>query len=409
MNKQSIQSNYPRRRFMKSAAAGTGLMFIKPGSVFGAPANSAMNIGLIGCGGRGNHDTGVFIRVTESRVVALADFFQDRLQSTKNNLDKRLASQDRPQIDPSRLFQGMNAYQDLLALDDIDAVIITSPVYFHPLHFEAAVNAGKHVYMEKPVGADVVGAKKVIEMGEKAKGKQSVMIGLQIRFSPDFQEAVKRVHRGDIGQPVSGMVHYHAGRLSPRGGEKFSEQENRLRNWVFDKALSGDIIVEQNIHVLDVCNWYLQNHPTKAAGTGGRKARTDVGDCWDHFNLVYWYPEDVKINFCSTQFLKGWSDCRERIFGTNGTADTPYSGHAQITGPNAWKSERTSLLSGTEERKITAFEESIRSGNFVNEARQGAESTLTGILGRIAAYNEKEVTWTEMMASNLAIDPRLSF
>ncbi len=390
----------PRRGFMKSAIAGTSLLIAKPETVFSSSANSALQLGLIGCGGRGNNDAGKFVRHTNTQVVALADSFSDRLKSTKENLDSRLDEMDRSPIDSSRLFQGMESYKDLLALDDVDVVIITGPPYFHPLHLEAAVDAGKHTYMEKPVATDVVGAKKVIKVGEKAEGKVSVAVGFQIRFAEAYQEIAKRVHRGDIGEIVSGMVNYHAGRLGARNRPGESEAENRLRNWVFDIQLSGDIIVEQNIHVIDVANWFLQGHPEKAFGTGGRKSRTDVGDCWDHFICTYWYPNGAIMDFSSSQFLKGWGDCRNRLFGTKGTANAGYSGPTEITGDNKWKGEGNGLSGSAEPNKVTTFEKSIRSGKFINETKQGAESTLTSILGRIASNKGRVVTWKEMMKSN---------
>ncbi len=394
-------SNLKRRTFVQSTLAGTGFMILKPQSIYGAPANSALQLGVIGCGGRGNYDTSEFLRNTNTRVTAIADFFQDRLESTKENFDKRMEARGLPKIEPSRVFQGMNAYQDLLETD-VDMVLITSPPYFHPTHFMAAVESGKHIYMEKPVGVDVVGAKKVLEAGKKAKekGKQSCMIGFQIRFSEAFEGVVKRVHEGAIGEIVCGQVYYHSGALSPRDDPKYSEVENRLRNWVFDQKLSGDIIVEQNVHVLDVGNWYLQNHPIQAVGKGGQKARF-IGDCYDHFVVTYTYPGDLLIDFASTQFLKGWSDCRERMFGTQGTADTPYGGYPQINGKTEWKADTNSPLNGTVARKVRHFEESIRSGNYVNEVEQGVTTTLTGILGRMAAYEQRLVTWDEMMKSDL--------
>lgn len=403
---QENQSQVNRRSFVKTAVAGAGLTLVKPESVFGAPANSALTLGLIGCGGRGTHDSGQFVRITNTQVVALADPFKDRLERAKEALDKRLSERNRPLIDASRLYQGMDAYKDLLA-SDVDMVIITSPPYYHPLHLEAAVAAGKHIYMEKPVATDVVGAKRVMEIGQKAQGKVSLAVGFQIRFSEGYGEIVKRVQEGAIGEVVSGQVYYHAGRLDNRAREGASEGENRIRNWVFDIELSGDIIVEQNIHVIDVANWYLQSHPVKAFLTGGRKARTDVGDCWDHFVGIYWYPNGTKVDFSSSQFLKGWSDCRNRFFGTKGVADTAYSGHPQITGDNPYEHPSDDPLGNTESNKITNFFESIQSGNFINEAQQGAESTLSSILGRISAYEGREVTWDEMMASDQKYDVKI--
>jgi len=232
-------------------------------------------------------------------------------------------------------------------------------------------------------------------------------VGFQIRFSEGYGEIVKRVQEGAIGEVVSGQVYFHAGRLDNRAREGASEGENRIRNWVFDIELSGDIIVEQNIHVIDVANWYLQSHPVKAFLTGGRKARTDVGDCWDHFMGIYWYPNGTKVDFSSSQFLKGWSDCRNRFFGTKGVADTAYSGHPQITGDNPYEHPSDDPLGNTESNKITNFFESIQSGNFINEAQQGAESTLSSILGRISAYEGREVTWEEMMASDQKYDVKI--
>ncbi|MBN2328322.1 MAG: Gfo/Idh/MocA family oxidoreductase [Candidatus Omnitrophica bacterium] len=400
-------SPFSRRSFVKSAAAGAGLAIVKPETVFGSNANSALQLGLIGCGGRGTHDAGQFIRTTNTQVVALADSFQDRLERSKNELDDRMKEKGRPSIDPGRLYKGMDAYKNLLA-SEVDAVIITSPPYYHPLHMEAAVEAGKHVYMEKPVSTDVFGAKRVIEAGKKAEGKVSVSVGFQIRYSESYQQIAKRIHQGDIGEIVSGMVNYHAGRLGNRSRPEASEVENRLRNWVFDIELSGDIIVEQNCHVIDVANWFLQSHPVKAYCTGGRKARTDVGNCWDHFIGAFSYPNGAIMDFSSSQFLKGWSDCRNRLFGTKGCADIAYSGKPRITGDNAFTVETEGNLTGSEENKISAFLESIHSGKFQNQALQGAESTLTSILGRIAAYNECEVTWDEMMKSDQKFDVKIN-
>ncbi|MDP8244783.1 MAG: Gfo/Idh/MocA family oxidoreductase [Candidatus Hinthialibacter antarcticus] len=407
MNQSSDQTAVPRRNFLTTSAASTAsLMLVSSKTAFTATANSALRMGVIGCGGRGNHVSGVFIRNTNSQIIGLADFFQDRLESTQQGLGERLLAMDRKKIESSKLFAGMDGYKKLLE-EDLDHVLITSPPYYHPLHLEAVVNAGKHVYCEKPVAVDVAGAKRVMEIGKKAHGKVSLMVGFQIRESPEYQEVQKRIQNGDIGDPVAGMVHYHSGRLGVKKLDNASEQEFRLRNWVFDQVLSGDIITEQNVHVIDVCNWFLDGHPVKAVGTGGRKARTDVGDCWDHFEVIYDYPGEVKISFGSSQYLTGWGECLDRVFGTKGVGEASYGGGGHITGPNDWHSERKSLLGGAEESKVKKLEESIRSGNFVNQAEIGATSTLTCVLGRMAAYGNKEVTWDEMMKSNLKYDAKI--
>lgn len=407
MNQSGDQSSVPRRRFLTSSAASTAsLLLVSSKTAFTASANSALRMGVIGCGGRGNHVSGVFIRNTNSQIIGLADFFQDRLESTQENLSNRLVDLGRKKIESSKLFAGMDGYKKLLE-EDLDHVLITSPPYYHPLHLEAVVKAGKHVYCEKPVAVDVAGAKKVMEIGKQAHGKVSLMVGFQIRESVEYQEVQKRIARGDIGDIVAGMIHYHSGRLGVKKMDNASEQEYRLRNWVFDQVLSGDIITEQNVHVIDVCNWFLDAHPVKAVGTGGRKVRTDVGDCWDHFEVIYDYPGDVKIQFGSSQYLTGWGECLDRIFGSKGVGECSYGGGGHITGPKDWHSENKSTLSGTEESKVKKLEESIRSGNFVNQAEIGASSTLTCVLGRMAAYSNKEVTWDEMMKSNLTYDAKI--
>jgi predicted dehydrogenase len=178
---------------------------------------------------------------------------------------------------------------------------------------------------------------------------------------------------------------------------------------VFDKALSGDIIVEQNIHVLDVANWILQGHPVKACGTGGRKARVDVGDCWDHFVVSYWYPEDVLIDFSSAQFTEGYDDLCDRIYGTTGTIETHYGGEVKVRAKSGgYRGGNTaSIYQDGAVANIKAFSASIAEGKPYNNADESANSTMTSILGRMAAYQGKTVTWDEMLAANEKLDPKL--
>ncbi len=386
------QTAVTRRSFVQATTAGLAVMSAK--TALGASANSAMTIGLIGCGGRGNHDAGNFVRHTNSRVTALADFYQDRIDSTKPKFSDG---------DP-KTFVGYQAYKDLLATD-VDAVIITSPPYFHPEHFEAAMDAGKHVYLEKPVAVDTAGAHRVLKAGKKADGKLTAMVGFQTRFAPDMVEAVKRVHEGAIGEIVCGHGHYHSGWLDPRHKETESAQDQRIRNWVFDIVLSGDILVEQNIHILDVCNWIMGTHPEKAYGTGGRKIRTAVGDTWDHYGVTFWYPGGVELVFASTQFLRlGWGDAGERFNGSKGAFDA-LVGHAKIRGDQEWSYNGPEA--DNEALKVQAFHKSVMDGKFYNEIPQGVESTLTAILGRSSAYRGSEYTWKQMMDENECLDANL--
>ncbi|MGC9326494.1 MAG: Gfo/Idh/MocA family protein [Candidatus Hinthialibacter sp.] len=390
------KQNVSRRTFFSASAAGSALAIMSAKTALGSEANSAIAVGLIGCGGRGNHDAENFRRAAHARIAALADPFEDRLASTKQHF----------QSDDPKIFQGFGAYEKLLQTD-VDAVIITSPPYFHPEHFEAAVDAKKHVYLEKPVAVDAFGANRVLKAGQKADGKITAMVGFQTRYSPDMQEAVKRVHNGAIGEIVCGQAHYHSGWLSPQHKPNMSEEEKRLRNWVFDIVLSGDILVEQNIHVLDVCNWVMGTHPVKAYGTGGRKIRTAVGDTWDHYGVTVWYPDGQEVVFASTQFLKlGWGDAGERFNGSKGAFDA-LVGRAKIRGEQEWSYQGES--ENSEIRKIQAFYESIQSRNYINEIAQGVESTLTAIMGRTAAYHGKEYAWDEMISDNEKLEANLRF
>ncbi|HET8549036.1 MAG TPA: Gfo/Idh/MocA family oxidoreductase [Bryobacteraceae bacterium] len=377
--------NTPRRAFLGSTAA----LVLKPETVFGSQANSAIEVGIIGCGGRGGFIGGFFKEFTGARIVGLHDPFADRIEGVRT----RLAAPD------AKAYVGLEAYKDLVA-SKLDAVAVLSPPYFHPEQVAAVVGAGKHVFIAKPVAVDVPGCKSILASGEKARGKLSFLIDFQTRAQAPFQEAAARIHRGEIGAPVLGHVYYHASRLNPQAKPGMPETEARLRNWVFDKVLSGDIIVEQNVHVLDMANWYLQAHPISAFGTGGRKARVDVGDCWDHFLVNFTYPNDVKVDFSSAQFTRGYNDLCARIYGSQGTADTHYNGFVRITGDKPWNgADKDDTFRAGAIANVRAFVESIRAGKPLNNAAESVESTLTGVLGRMAAYAKRVVTWDEMMRS----------
>jgi len=386
-----------RRQFVKGAAATAGLLVFKSQSVLGTPANSAPQIGVIGCGGRGRFVGRFFPEHTNAKIAAASDPFADRLQYA-NRIFK---------LDKSRLFDGLDGHKELLELD-IDAVVVTSPPYFHPEQVAAAVARNKHVYLAKPVAVDVPGCKSILASSKKAEGKLSFLVDFQTRSEPHFIEAAKRVHSGQIGVPVCGQIFYQTGRLGRQDRPGMSRDEARLRNWVFDKILSGDIIVEQNIHVLDVSNWYLNSHPIKAVGTGGRKGRTDVGDCWDHFVVIFWYPNDVKIDFSSSQFLEGFHDMCMRVYGTKGTVDSHYGGPVKITGRSPWEGgDSGNIYAEGTITNVKNFVKSIETGKYLNNAEESVRSNLTSILGRMAAYSEEVITWEEMLQRNERLETEL--
>jgi len=412
-----------RRDFIGATA---GVMIVGSNLVRGTAANSDLRVGLLGCGGRGTADATDLVETGGARVVALGDLFHDQLDAALKHFDELGKSKGHPAIDSSLIFRGPNAYQQIVASREVDIVVITTPPYFHPQHLEAAVAAGKHVYCEKPVAVDVPGAKRVMRAGEQAQGRLSLDVGFQIRSAPPFVELVERIHGGAIGQLGSGEAYYYGTALDRPPWPNASPDERRIRNWVWDRVLSGDIIVEQNIHAIDVCNWTLQAHPIKAWGAGGRKILTHAGDCYDHFNVVYEYPESIHVTLDSTQFNKGWWGVNERFFGSKGVSESPYSGTLGIYGDNAWvwggnkqKQEQAGSqqfsasgvfhdnLEQADPEKKKAFVESILSKSYHNQAATGAESALSAMLGRQAAYTGRCMTWEELLSSEEVWDPKI--
>lgn len=414
-----------RRKFIGVTAATAGALFIKPELVRGTQANSAVRVGLLGCGGRGTEDATNLFDTGNVRVVALADLFRDQLEAAHVNFDKLQQAKGYAAIDASQLFVGANAYQQIAGSKEVDAIVIATPPYYHPHHVEAVVAAGKHVYLEKPVAVDVPGALRVIEIGKRADGKLSFDVGFQIRDCPPFVELVRRIHAGALGKIVSGEAYYLTGYIDRPAWPSATPLERRLRNWVHDRTLSGDIIVEQNIHVMDICNWILQSHPLKVSATGGRQGRpADDGDAYGNYNALFHYPDNVDVTFSSTQFIKGWWDVTERFFGTKGVSQSPYSGALGIWGDEPWQyaaaakdvsdtkafsatGKFTSNLELADAEKKKAFVDSISSGKFHNQAAKGAESALSCIMARTAAYTGREVSWEDTMKSKDVWDPKI--
>ena len=422
INDKKFDQKMGRRQFL-GATAVAGLMIIKPELVRGTAANSAVRLGVLGCGGRGTEVATGFVNNTNTRVVALADLFEDQLAKGRKHFDDHQKAKGYAAIDASQLFKGPKAYEQIIASKEVDFILITTPPYFHPQHLEAVVDGGKHVYCEKPVAVDVSGAQRAISIGEKAKGKLSLAVGFQIRNATPFVELTKRIHNGALGKISCAQVYYYAGHIDRPDWPGASAPERRLRNWVWDRVLSGDIIVEQNIHVIDVTNWVLQGHPLKASGAGGRKVRTDDGDCFDGFNVTFTYPDDVHVTFSSTQFNKGWWDVCERFFGSKGVSEAHYEAPVAIYGDEPWDFFKGTAakpsgefstagafkgaLDDADPMKQKAFIESITSGNYHNQAALGAESALTAMLGRKAAYTGRVVTWDELLSSNETWDAHL--
>ena len=378
---------------------------VRPDLAFGYAANAKVDIGIIGCGGRGTWIAGLFQQHGGYNFVAAADYFRDRTEGAGKKVG----------VPPERQYNGLSGYQRLLE-QKLDAVVVESPPYFHPEHAAAGVAAGKHVYVAKPIAVDVPGCKTIRASGRKATEKKlCFLVDFQTRADKFFIEALKRVHSGAIGKFAFGEASYHAG--IPWGGHMDAlrkdptNPEVRLRAWGMDRILSGDIITEQNIHTLDVASWIMNQPPLCAFGTGGRKVR-DIGDCWDTFSVVFQYPDNVGITFSSRQFDAHGSQpegIRNRMFGTEGVLETEYGGKVFIRGRTknfyAGGSTPTIYESGAV-TNIATFHANIQKGDCSNPTvAPSVRSNLLTILGRTAAYTGQVVHWDQLLKS----DERLEF
>jgi predicted dehydrogenase len=396
---------FDRRDLFKDAAGG--ILLLKPETVFGSQANSTVEMGLVGCGGRGNWLAPFFPEYTGARIVALADVVKSKLESTSQKL----------KVDAARNYHGPDAYREL-AHSKLDGVIIETPPYFHPIHAAGAVEAGKHVYCAKPVAVDVPSAKDFLAAGQKARDKGlSFWVDFQSRAQPVFQEVASRIQRGDLGKVALTQVYYYANRpWKDQSRPGMDPDQKRMANWLGDKEISGDIIVEQNIHVIDMANWYLNGHPLKANGTGGRTdwsgTASDTGDAWDHFVVTYWYPNGTDASFSSHQLNGGYADLCVRCVGLHGCADTHYGGLVRIVSKEPGKdwmgTEKDDTFKSGCVANIKNFVESVRLGKPINNAPVAVESNLTAILGRTAAYEQRTVTWDELMASRKRYEVNVS-
>jgi myo-inositol 2-dehydrogenase / D-chiro-inositol 1-dehydrogenase len=407
-----------RRKFIGTSAAAAGLMILKSKTAFGYEANSAVRYALLGCGNRGTTVATSFAKNTDARIVALADIFPDKLATAKTHFDQVNASLGHPAIDPKLMFRGHTAFQQLAASPDVDAIQISTPPFFHVEHLDGIVSAGKHAYCEKPVGVDIAQTVRALEIAKRVDGKVSIDVGFQIRSAPPFAEIVKRIHEGEIGKIASISAHYNSPASSYPDRSGMSADERRLRNWLWDRTLSGDILLEQNIHVIDVCNWIMGAHPVSAVGRCSRMVVQNFGNTSDNYQVIFTYPNGAELSFSSTQFgTNGFFDVAERVFGSTGVADAPYSGPLQISGLKPWTwvddvpaantpgkfaadGAFTNNLRLADTMKDRGFIESITSGRFHNQIADGVSTARSCMLGRKAAETRQEVTWEALQQNS---------
>ena len=407
-----------RRKFVKGAAAASGIMIVKPETAFSYAANSRVRWGLLGCGRRGTSVATSFAKNAGVEIVALADIFPDQLATAKQHFDSVNASLSLPAIDASRTFHGHDASKAIAACRDVDAVQISTPPFFHVEHLDTITAAGKHAYCEKPVGVDIPQTRRALEIGRRQDGKVSMAVGFQIRSAPPFVELVRRIHAGQIGKIAQIAAFYNSppAVMVDRGAP--TSDEYRLRNWLLYRNLSGDILLEQNIHVIDVCNWVMGTHPMAAYAKSSRKVVQNAGDTSDNYEVIFTYPNGVELSFSSTQFNKNhFFDVSERFFGSEGLADAPYSGALQIRGTQPWawtanpaapaghfaaNGDFSDNLAEADAMKDRDFVQSIVSSKFQNQIAAGVETARTCIMARKSAETGNTVTWEQIEADTHA-------
>jgi predicted dehydrogenase len=375
-----------RRDFLRGSSAATaasaGFMILKPQTVRGAQANSALTVGLIGCGRRGTAISGIFARNEFARIAAICDIYDDQLQGA------------------AKQFSGARQFKDLheVLSSDVDAVYIATPPYLHPEHFELAVAARKHIFMEKPAGVDPAGCKRVIAAAKKADPKKRVTIDYQQRYGKDYRKAFEIVKSGELGGIKQIRASWLGGGLPVRQGHKASEEQ--MRNWLFYREKSGDIIVEQNCHNLDVVNWFMGTHPVKAYGYGGRAVRKNIGNIMDNLAATFQFADGTIFSYSSDQFAAGgYKDVSETFICEKGAVTTSRQGYT------LYRSGKPEVVETRDANgkfyDITAdavndFVEGARTGKLENAAFTAVESTLTAIMAREAIYSGKEHKWSDV-------------
>ena len=407
-NKQSPRAT--RREFTTTAAlAGGAIVASMRLSPVHAAGDDTLKVGLIGCGGRGTGAATQALKADSNvKLTAMADVFADRLQISLKSLERMEGMESKLSVPPERQFVGFDAYNQLLA-SGVDVVLLATPPHFRPMHLRAAVDAGKHVFSEKPVAVDAPGVHSVLQSCAEAKRKGlSIVSGLCLRYHLPYQEAIHRIHDGAIGEIRTLLANDYRGPIwvKPRKPE-WSDMFWQMQNWYYFTWLSGDFNVEQHIHNLDACAWAMgDQYPIKAIGMGGREVRKgpEYGNIFDHHSVVYEYSSGAQLISNTRQIPDCKSDISINILGTQGTASLrERKNGARITGQNHWANrEEGKLHYQVEHDELFA---SIRAGKPINNGEFMAKSTLLAIMGRMATYTGQEITWDMAWNSKEDLSP----
>jgi myo-inositol 2-dehydrogenase / D-chiro-inositol 1-dehydrogenase len=366
-----------RRQFAAGSTLGLGsLLIAKPELVRGSQANSALTLGVIGTGNRGMYVSGLFAKNEYLKVTAVCDIYDDRLAEAE------------AKYTGARKFKN---YKELLA-SDVDAVLIATPAYLHPEHFEAAVNARKHIFMEKPAGVDPAGVRRVQAAAKRADKTKRITVDYQQRYGKDYRRAHEIVQSGELGAIKMVRAAWMGGGPPIRTGHPQSEE--RMRNWFFYRELSGDILVEQDCHNIDVVGWFTGTHPVKVSGYGSQQIRK-VGDIFDNLALTYQYPDGRVFTYAANQFrTPGFSDVSETFVCEKGAVNVSRRGYT------IYRDKREPETAVTKHDitmdAVNEFIEGARTGKIENAAFSAAESTLVAIMGLHAILKGREMTWSEI-------------
>ena len=406
------KKQFSRRSFVKSTALTGGVLLSSTFSLE-AMANSSNNkklkLALVGCGGRG---TGAVVQALRAdkdvELVAMADAFEDRLESSLKAISEELEGEISIRVKEKNRHTGFNSYQK--AIDMADVVILATPPGFRPLHFKYAIDNDKHVFMEKPVATDAHGVRQVLESAKIAKRKKlNVVVGLQRRYQNSYNSTLKLINNGEIGKIVSGQVYWNSAGVWVRKRVKGqTEMEYQMRNWYYFNWLCGDHILEQHIHNIDVANWFIGEYPKSAQGMGGRQVRKgiDHGEIFDHHFVEFTYPSGAVISSQCRHQPGTKFNVSEAFQGTKGKVFTK-GNNCKITdhdGKSLFKYDSNGDESPYQIEHNQLFE-SIRNGGVINNAEYGAKATLTAIMGRMATYTGKEITWDQALNSKQILVP----
>jgi len=397
-----------RRAFLKTSAAALAAAHLPIERSAWAAGSDVLRVGLIGCGGRG---TGAAVQALQAdpnlKLVALGDAFSDRLQMSLEQLGKNPAIKAKIDVPRERQFVGFDNYKGVIEATDV--VLLATPPQFRPLHLRAAVEAGKHIFAEKPVAVDAPGVRSVLETCEIARKKNlSIVSGLCLRYSRQFQETVKRIHDGALGELRALQANDYRGRIwvKPRQTGQ-TDMEYQMRNWYYFTWLSGDFNVEQHVHYLDVCAWLMRDeYPVKAVGMGGRQVRTgpEYGNIYDHHGIVYEYANGVKLFSNCRQQPGCHNDMSAHVLGEKGTAQVAERGFQIHAAGRDWRLDVDKKDNFYQTEHDELFR-SIRAGKPINNGEYMAKSTLLAIMGRMATYTGALVTWEQALNSKEDLTP----